>query len=808
MWGDLRYTMRQMIRRPMWTFMVVSTLALGVGANTSMFALIDTMLFKPAAWNRTGRLVWVSSVNGRSNGNGHMSYPDYVAYRDGLTTLSGALAYSGNGVAIGGPKAELVNAGLVSANYFEVLGIRAVIGRTFAPDEGAKPDAHPVVVLSTALWTQHFGADRDVLGRTVSINGQPFTIIGVAQPGFTGIAYADNPEHLWMPLGMHRVAMPSDSGLLTRPDTRWLRVVGRLRQGETVARAASEANVVARQLNGSGTPPDREKGARVVPVRGGMLPWEQDELGPMFALIAIVPAIVLLVACANVANVLMARNASRRKELAMRQTVGASRVHLVRLLLTESFVLAVVSAAAGFAVSFAFTGVIVRYGEIDADFSALLTPDRRALVATMAAAIGTTLLFGLAPAMTGTRFDILPMLKDEGATSTAASGRTRLRRLFVVAQVALSLTVLIATGLFVQSLSRAIRVDPGFEPHGLVTVSFNTDLLSYSASRRDTFVAEFVRRASVVPGVISVALTDILPLGGEMYEAIVVSENTAKSERAAAASVSPRYFETMRLPVVRGREFAAVDIAGAAPVAIVNETLADRLWAGASPLGKHVRNVDNKKEPWREVIGVVRDAKYLFLTESQRPAYYVPLRQDAARAALLVRTAGDSRAALSTLTNIARNIDPDLPLFRVQTLDDQIHRSVNVRRAVASLLSVFGGVTLLLAAVGLYGIAANSVAVRTREVGIRMSLGARAADVFQMVIRENLSLTLAGVAVGLVIGVIGSKILTSFLYGLRSTDPLTFACGSAILCIVTIVASYIPARRAARLDPLVALRHE
>jgi predicted permease len=808
MWADLRYATRQLIRRPMWTSVVVSTLALGVGANTSMFALVDTMLFKPAAWNRSGQLVWISPTNGRSNGNGRMSYPDYLAYRDRATTLAGALAYAGNGVAIGGVKAELVNAGLASANYFDVLGIRAVIGRTFAPDDDAKPDAHPVVVLSHALWQQHFGADRDVIGRTVSINAQRFTIIGVAQPGFTGIAYADNPEQLWMPLGMHRVAMPKDSGLLTRPDARWLRVVGRLRDGETIARAASEVQIIARQLNGSDIPPDREKGARIVPVRGGMIPVEQDELGPMFALISIVPAIVLLVACANVANVLMARNTSRRKELAMRQTVGASRRHLVRLLLMESFVLAVLSAAVGFAVSFAFTAVIVHYGEIDADFSALLTPDRRALIASMAAAIGTTLLFGLAPAVTGTRFDVLPTLKDEGATSTAASGRTRLRRTFVVAQVALSLTLLIVAGLFVQSLSKAIRVDPGFESHGLATVSFDTDLMGYSASRRDTFVAEFVRRASSTAGVISVALTDILPLGGEMYEAILVSENTAKSERAAAASVSPRYFATMRLPVVRGREFAAVDIAGAAPVAIVNETLAERLWPGANPLGQRVRNLDKNKESWREVIGVARDAKYLFLTESQRGAYYVPLRQDAARAALLVRTTGDSRAALSSLTSIAHDLDPDLPLFRAQSIDDQIHRSVNLQRAIASLLSVLGGLTLLLAAVGLYGVAANSVAVRTREVGIRMSLGARATDVFRLVIRENLSLSLVGVLVGLLISAVGSKILTSFLFGLRSTDPLTFVAGATTLCVVTIIASYMPARRAANLDPLVALRHD
>jgi predicted permease len=805
--GDLRHAVRQVIRRPTWTLMVVLTLALGVGATSSIFTLVDTMLFKPAPWNEAGRLVWIASVNARSGRGGNVSYPEYLTYREHATTLSGVLAYAGNGVAIGGAHAELVNAGLVSGNYFEVLGTHAAIGRTFAPEEDAEPGAHPVVVLSDALWKQHFGADPDVVDRIVAINGQPFTIIGVAPHGFTGIAYADNAEQLWLPLAMQHVAMPNGPGLLRAANTPWLRVVGRLRDGETAAHAASEMRVIARQLNPAGTPPDRQKDARLRPVRGGMTPWEQDDFGGIFGMIVIVPALVLLVAGANVANVLMARNVSRRKELAMRQTVGASRGRLLQLLMMESLVLAVLAAAAGFAVSFGLTALIVHYGEVPPEFSALLTPDRRALLATTVVAILTTMFFALAPALTATRFEVLPALKEEGITSTAASGRARLRRVFVIAQVALSLILLIVAGLFLQSLLRAMQVDPGFEPHGVVTVSFDTELLGYTASRHDAFVTEFVQRASSVPGVVSVAATNILPLGGAMYEATVMSEKTTKSVRATSASVSPRYFETMRLPLVRGREFAQADIAGAAPVAIVNETLAQRLWPGADPVGKQVRAVDNK-EPWREVIGVAKEAKYLFLTEPRRAAYYVPLRSEVARAALLVRSAGDSRAALSSLTNIARDLDPDLPLFKVQTLDQQIHRSVNLQRAIASLLTVLGGLALLLAAVGLYGVAVHSVSLRTREVGIRMSLGARATDVFRMVIGENLSLSIVGVAIGLGISGAGSKILTSFLYGLTATDMLTFVGGSMILCLVAVVASYVPARRAAHLDPLIALRHE
>jgi predicted permease len=806
--GDLRYAARQLIRRPAWTALVVSTLALGVGANTSIFTLVDTMLFKPAPWNDNGRLVWITTVTGRSSGPGHMSYSDYLAYRDHSTTLTGVLAYSGNGVAIGGGRAEYVNAGLVSGNYFHVLGIRAQIGRTFAAGEDAEPGTHPVLVLSDALWRQHFAADPEVINRVVAINGQPFTIIGVAPRGFTGITYADNAERLWMPLAMQRVAMPTAPRLLTDRAARWLHVVGRLRDGETAAEAGSELRVIARQLNPAGTPPDQQADVRIIPLRGGMNAWEQNELRPIFGLVAIVPALVLLVACANVANVLMARNVSRRKELAMRQAVGASRGRLARLLLTESLMLAVLSAAAGFALSFALTAIIVHYGEVDADFSMLVTPDRRALLAATTIAILTTMFFGLAPAVTATRFEVLPTLKEETTTSTPAAGRTRLRRAFVITQVTLSLTLLIVAGLFLRSLLKVTQVDPGFEPHGVVTASFDTELLGYTASRRHTFITEFLRRASSMPGVISAAVTNIVPLGGEFHEASAAAENTATSVRVTSASVSPAYFETMRLPLRRGREFSRADVSDAVPVAIVNETLAQRLWPGANAIGKRI-HVDGSNEPWREVIGVARDAKYVFLSESPRAAYYVPFGPEAvSRRSILVRMAGDSRTALSSLANIAHDLDPNLPLMTLQTLDERIHRSVDLQRAAASLFSVLGGLTLLLAAVGLYGVAAHSVSLRTREVGIRMSLGARAADVFRMIIRENLSLSLVGIAIGIGIGFVGSKILTSFLFGLTSTDPLTFVGGSMILCLVTIVASVIPARRAAKLDPLTALRHE
>ncbi|PYQ73835.1 MAG: hypothetical protein DMG04_12465 [Acidobacteria bacterium] len=804
--GDLRQAVRRVGHCPARTLVVVLTLALGIGAMTSMFTLVDVMLLKPAPWNKAGPLVWIAGLKGRSGGTRNVSYPDYLVYRDRATTLSGVTAYGGTAMSVGGRQPQRVLGGLVSGNYFDVLGIRVQIGRTFASNEDTVPADHAVVVLSDALWKTQFGADPRVIDTRVTINGHPFTIIGVAPRGFTGVAYADDPEQLWVPMAMQRVAMPTSRALVNDPNAGWLRVVGRLRDRTTTAQADAEMRVIAKQLNPPDTSRSQEKSARVLPVRGGMTPWEQDSLAPMFELISIVPALVLLVACANVANVLMAYHLSRRREFAMRRAIGASRGRLIRLLLTESVILAVLAGVAGFAVSFGLSALIVHYGEVPTDVSVLLTLDSRALLAATAVAVLTIVVFGLAPAVTATKFDVLPALKNEGTASTTSPGPARLRRIFVIAQVAVALALVITAGLFLQSFSRAMRVDPGFDPLGLVTVSFDLNLQGYTPARRDAFVLQFVERAAALPNVISAATADILPLGGEMVGATLVSEGRNNSAHATVASISPRYFETLDLPLVLGREFTRADSAADAPMAIVNETLARRLWPGMDPVGKRVHVADSK-EPWREVIGVARDAKYLFLTESARGAYYVPLRPQSA-ASLVVRAAGDARAALSSLTAIARDLDPNLPLFNLHTMDERIRRSLNLRRAVVSLLGVLGGLTLLLASIGIYGVATHNVSARIREIGIRMSLGARATDVLRMIVRENLSLALIGVTIGLVISAASSIILASFLFGVSSADTATFAGGSAMLCGVSIVATYIPARRAAHLDPLLALRHE
>ncbi|HEX2445109.1 MAG TPA: ABC transporter permease [Vicinamibacterales bacterium] len=804
--GDLRQAVRRVVQHPARTLVVVLTLALGVGATTAMFTLVDAMLLRPAPWNTSGRVVWIVGFEGRSAGPRNLSYPDYLGYRDRATTLSGVAAEGGTAMVIGSRQPQRVLGGIVSGNYFDVLGLHAQVGRTFAPDEDAAPGAYPVVVLSDGLWTGQFGADPGVIGTRVAINGQPFTIIGVAPRGFTGAAFATNPYQLWVPMAMQGAAMPRGAGRLIDASQAWLLVVGRLRDGVTAAEADAEARVIARQMHSPRTPADQEKSARALPMRGGLSPWEQESLAPVFGLVSIVPALVLLVACANAANVLMAHHTARRREFAMRRAVGAFRGRLVRQLVAESFVLALLAGLAGFGASFVLSALIVHFGGVPSDVSALLALDGRALLAATAVAVGAVVLFGIAPALTTTRFDVVPVLKDEGTTSTASRGSGRLRRDFVVAQVAPPLTLLVTTGLFFQSLLRAMRVDPGFDPNGLATVSFDLDLQGYAPDRRAAFAARFIERASALPDVTSVAAADILPLGGEMYGGTIVSDNGASSSRVSVAHVSSRYFETLGLPIVRGRAMTPAEVAANAPVAIVNETLARSVWPGVDPLGRQVRP-DGANEPWREVVGIARDAKYLFLTESPLGAYYAPLPLPSG-GTFVIRATGSPRAALASMTDIARDLDPQLPIATAQTMEERIRRTVTLRRAVVSLLSVLGALTLLLASVGIYGVAGHSVSMRTREVGIRISLGARASDVLRMIIRENLSLSLFGVAIGLGISAVTATMLASYLFGVTAADPATFAGSGVILCLVSLVASYLPARRAARLDPLLALRRE
>jgi len=815
MWGfaaiertakDTRHAVRQLIRRPGWTFTVLMTLALGLGANTSIFALVDAMLFRPAPGRNPGQLVWVATEEGQSGRVRAMSYTVYTDLRDRTTTLSGLLAYSGTAFSVGGRQAERVNGHVVSGNYFDVLGVQAAAGRTFAPEEDTIPGAHPVVVLSDRLWRRRFNADAAVVGTTTVINGRTFTIVGIAPPGFVGVELGDDAE-LWMPMAMQSQAMPSMPGLLTDAGAGWLRGVGRLRDGTTAEQADAELQGLSKQRQ-EGVKPEDERLARVTPIRGGLSPADRSDVVPVFAMLSIVPALVLLVACFNVANVLMARNVGRRKEFAMRRAIGATRARLVGQLLVEAVVIALLAAACGVAVSYGLTALIVHFGEVPPEIASVVRPDASVLVMTTGLAVLTTLIFALAPALTATRFELLPSLKDEGLTTTSGAGRRRLRGAFVVAQIAVSLTLLITAALFLQSMSRALDVNPGFEANGAATISVDPVLQGYTPERRDVFVKQLIAAASELPGVTAATVTSVVPLSGRLTGTEVVAEDSTNRSSVAFSSIAPRYFAAMGIDLVRGRDFSPADRAGSPPVVIVNETVARRLWPDGDAIGRRLRP-DERDQPWREVIGVARDGKYGDLLERQRGAMYLPVAQDPASPLTLVaRTSGDVRELMRGLTGAVQRLDGDMPPFRAHTLEDMIRQVVDKQRAAASLIGVFGAIALLLAAIGIYGVASHAVSLRTREIGIRMSLGARAADVLRMFVRETVTLAVIGVSLGLALSAAASQLLTGFLFGLSPTDAMTFVAAAAVICVVAVSASYLPARRAARVDPLMALRHD
>lgn len=523
-------------------------------------------------------------------------------------------------------------------------------------------------------------------------------------------------------------------------------------------------------------------------------------------LLSLVPLLVLLVACSNVANVIMANNIARRREFAMRCAIGASRGRVIHQLLIEALVLALTAAAAGLLVSSALSHLVGYLGDIPpSDLATVLGPNPRVLAVTTMLAATTVLLFGLLPALSTTKLDLVSTLKEQG--DRAATRRGRLRSAFVTIQVAVSVMLLVAAGLFLQSLGKALRVDPGFDARGVASASFDAVLQGYSTDRQSQLTRLVLERTESVPGVASAAVTSVLPLSGLTRRAQVLTDGTA-SVSALYASVSPRYFETMRTPLMAGRPFSEADSNNSPAVAVVNETLATRLWPGQSPLGKRLRR-EGSIVRWLEVVGLVHDGKYGQLTESARPAYFVPLAQSPASPMTIVaRTNGDVLDVPRSLTTIVAEIDPDLPIYRAEPLDVTVHKNAARQQAATSLLGLLGALALLLAAIGLYGLAAHSASIRVREVGVRMALGARAADVVRLLVGDGLRLASIGVALGLALSAVASRLLSSFLFGITATDVTTFLASAAILCAVAAIASYLPARRAAHVDPATVLRQD
>jgi predicted permease len=813
-------------KSPGFTAVAVLTLALGIGLNTSIFSIVNAVLFRPLPVREPERLAGVYNLEPREFiTHTPMAYPDYRDLRDRAQSFEGVLAYSLTPLALErGDESEFVFGEAVSGNYFTTLGVRPALGRLLLPEDDVHRGAHPVAVLSHGAWQRRFGGDSGIVGREIRLNGHTFTVLGVATPEFTGLLRGIAPE-LWVPMAMHPTLhapttvtvedqTAKDVPALDHRGRRWVWVMARLKSGVTLAQADAEARSIGRRLAEEYPQTNRERSVGLLAANDvKVLPGVDKVLyGASFVLLGAV-GMVLLVASANVANMLLARATGRRKEIAVRLALGASRWRLVRQLLTESLLLSLAGGGAGLLLA-AWSNAALNSLRLPlpVQIALGLALDGRVLVFTTLVAAATAVLFGLAPAMQTARTDLVAALKEEGTRAAGTRAKRRVQNAFIVAQVAVSLVLLICAGLSVRSMQNAHRIDPGFEPRGIILQSFQPALRGYSQPQIENYFRTLTERIRALPGVESVALASHVPLSFEVRTERAAAEGQdAGPERdwpeVDSSQVGPGYFATMRIPILRGREFAERDTPASPRVAIGNEALARRFWPGQDAIGKRVRMEQNG--PYFEIVGVARNGKYRTLGEEPRPFLYLALLQDHPKGPeVLVRTAGDPAPLIAAVRREARQLDEKVPVVGVRTLEDAISVSLLLPRGGATLFGLFGLLGLALACVGLYGVLAYVVSQRTHEIGLRVALGAQAGDILRLVVGQGARLTLAGMALGFAGAAAATRVLQGILYGISPTDGLTFAGVGGVLLGVALVACWIPARRATRVDPMVALRYE
>lgn len=809
-WQDLRHSLRMLRKRPSFTLTVVITLALGIGANATIFTWIKAVLFDPLPGiDHPNELVeiWGATLH---NSALSTSYLDYRDFRDRNVVFSGLIAHQVLPLNLGrGEKPERVRGAVVSGNYFDVLGVKAFIGRTFLPEEDQTPNSHPVAVIGYGLWQRRFGSYPNVIGQTITLNEHDFTIIGVTPADF-GSPFAGAALDVWTPVMMKDyVARPHFS--LTDRGSRWLMVMGRLKPGVTVSQAQSNVTALARQLEQEYPVTNEQLGVEVYSVEQSPYSLKRTLQSSLAVLMAAV-AVVLLIACANIANLLLARPASRRKEFAVRVALGGSRLRLVRQMLTESLVLAMLGATVGLTLAFwtaRFLPAFLPPYTIGGNFDT--RPGVTVFAFTAALTVITTVLFGLAPTLQTSRPDLVTALKETTALIGRGRQRISLRHGLVITQVALSMVALISAGLFVRSLREAYKADPGFDPDHVLLASFDPFLSGYDESRGREFYRRLVEGVRTLPGIKSATLARRLPLtlGGIAFANVTIDgyvPSSGEDMRLNYETVGPHYFETLRIPMVHGRDFDERDNERAPRVVVINETMAHRYWPKGGALGQRLKLTSD----WLEIVGVVKDVKNRSLSESPKPFLYVPLLQDYRSNMILVvaRTTIDPGDALRSLQAEVAALDKRMPIFDVETFEEHIGVSLFLQRMAATLLSAFGFLSLSLAALGLNGVMAYAVSQRTRELGIRISIGASKSDVLKLVLGQAMTLVAIGMMGGLVTSLVVTRFAAKLLYGISPADPVTFTLIAVLLFAVALVAGYFPARRATRIDPMMALRNE
>jgi putative ABC transport system permease protein len=804
---DLRYALRLIIKQPGLAAVTVISLALAIGANTAIFSLVNGALLRPLPVAQPDQLqrMFLSYRSGLEYGA--FSHQDYLYYRDKNEVFSGLAAQRVSVFGLGqGEQTVTTQGAVVSGNYFDVLGVRPQVGRTFLPEEDSTPGSHPVAVISHGLWQRQFNSNPNVADATLTINGQKFTVVGVAPESFTGTELGYAPD-IYVPLMMQAVARPGAS--IADPVARWLYPIGRLKPGVPEEQAEANLGILASQLAQSSAAKLNGATVTVTPATASH-PEMRKAFVPLAIVLLVVVGLVLLMACANVANLLLAKALARRHEIGIRLAMGASRRRLIRQLITESLLLSLLGGALGLLLAFWTTDFLLAFTP-PTDFRVVLdlSPDYRVLLFTLVVTVLAATLFGLIPSLQATNPHLVEVLKKNDDSSTGFR-KSRLRNALVVTQITLALILLICTGLFLKSLRNAHTINPGFETENVLLTTLNMDLHAYEEPRAQVFYDQLLERVKGLPGVKSASLAEKV-FGDDQQIGVVVEGYTPPADTNLLMDynvVSPDYFQVMGLSLMRGRDFSVRDTKDAPGVVIVNERMAARFWPGQDPVGKRL-SIAGKKGAYLEVIGVAKDAKYYDLQEKTLPYMYLPYKQNyESHATLHVSTTGDPNGLVGSVRQQVRELDTHLPAFAVTTMSNHIGQSLWAARMAATLLGIFGILALVLAGVGVYAVVAYSVAQRTNEIGIRMALGAPPRNVLMLVLRQSMKLTIIGLALGLGLAFVLMRFASSLLYGVSASDPLVFGGISLLLAIVTLLASYIPARRVMRINPLIALRHD
>jgi predicted permease len=806
---DLRYSFRALRKSPVFTVVAVVALALGIGANSAIFSVVNAVLLRPLPFANPERLLAVQARNEKDGSTSvDESYPNFLDLRAQCQSCEGFAAYSHATTFLmrPGEEPERERGVETSADLFPMLGAKPAAGRVFTGEDD-KPGARRLVVLSYAFWQRSFGGDAKIIGQDIPLGSAPTTVVGVMPPGFKFPVESAQVD-FWMPLAPS--LSPND---LSHRDYVSLVLLAKTKPGVTPQQAQAEIETISRRLQ-----------AQYPETNTALIfftkPLHEELVGDLrAALLVLLGAVgcVLLIACANVANLLLARAAGRAKEMSIRTALGASRWRIVRQLLTESLLLATLGGALGLLV--AMWGVALFASASPADIPRVgeIGLDARVVIFTVVVTLLTGVVFGLAPALQASKTDINETLKEGGRGSGEGVTRSRLRGALVVSEIALSLVLLVGAGLLAQSFKRLMDVQPGFDPANLVTMDVVLRRSRYpEEAQRTQFFKDFVERAKTLPGVKAIGLVDPLPLNGNFEAWDFQIEGRApfapgEQNNADRRIINPDYFQAMNIPLRRGRAFDARDRADATPVVIINETFARRYFAGEEPVGKRLILDGALVSGTREIVGIVGDVRHAGLDEPASPEFYFPFTQaPATRLTVVARTtnASDAAMVISSLRGIVRQTDRESPIYNIRRMDQLLAASVAKRRFNMILLGGFACVALLLAALGIYGVISYTVTQRTHEIGVRIALGAQPADVLRMILRQGMTLALAGIGVGLLGAFALTRVMSGLLFGVSATDPLTFAGVTVLLSTVAFVSCLLPARRATRVDPMIALRYE